>query len=162
MRLQYKVADIIRGGTIYCAGDTIASLISDDFNWVRVVGILFIGATVYAFEIPNYFRWIDLKVKKKQGLKSSAKRAFLAMIYFNPLWIARHILFINVLSGAYDQITWGLLMVGTISFIVKIPISFIANHVIQNMIQFKYRFIASAIFSGLLAIYYSLSDYWFG
>lgn len=162
MKLEYNLKDIIKGGTVYLAGDTIASLISNEFSWLRVFGVLLVGATVYAFEIPNYFRWIDRKVKERKGFKSSMYRAFLAMLYFNPLWIARHLLFIKIFTGAFDQIGWNLLLVGAISFSVIIPISLMANHLIQNKIGFKHRFLASAIFSGIVAIYYSLSDYWFG
>ncbi|MBD3637923.1 MAG: hypothetical protein HUJ25_11255 [Crocinitomicaceae bacterium] len=161
MALQYKRSDIIKGGIIYSLGDTIAALIANDFDWVRVVGILLIGATVYAFEIPNYFRWIDKKVAANGDIKGAFKRAGLAMLYFNPLWIARHILFIKLLTGQYDEIGWDLLMTGLISFAINIPISLMANYAIQNKISLKNRFIASAIFSGLMAIYYSMSAVWF-
>ncbi len=162
MSFIYRRSDIIRGGLIYTIGDAIAALIAQEFLWIRVLGILIIGATVYAFEIPNYFRWIDKQTQGKTGWKASLKRTLLAMLYFNPLWIARHILFIKLITGAYDEIGWGLLMVGTISFLVNVPISLVANYLIQNKVGLKHRFLASAIFSGLMAIYYSLSDHWFG
>jgi hypothetical protein len=162
MALEYKLSNIIRGGLIYSIGDTIAALISSEFDWIRLVGIIVIGATIYAFEIPNYFKWIDKKVAGKAGIKPSMYRALLAMLYFNPLWIARHILFIRLLMGQFDQINLSILWVGLMSFLVNIPISLIANYIIQNLISLKHRFIASAIFSGLMAIYYSLSNHWFG
>ena len=162
MALEYKLSNIVRGGLIYSIGDTIAALISNEFDWFRIVGILVIGTTIYAFEIPNYFKWIDRKVDENSGLKSSMIRALLAMLYFNPLWIARHILFIKLLMGQYDQIGWGLIAVGSISFLLNIPVSLLANYVIQNKISLKHRFLASAVFSGLMVIYYSLSDTWFG
>jgi hypothetical protein len=162
MALEYKLSNIVRGGLIYSVGDTIAALISSEFDWIRLAGIIVIGATIYAFEIPNYFKWIDKKVAGKAGFKPSMYRALLAMLYFNPLWIARHILFIRLLMGQFDQINWSILEVGLISFLINIPISLIANYIIQNLISFKHRFVASAIFSGLMAIYYSLSNHWFG
>lgn len=161
MALEFKRSNSIRGGLIYSIGDTVAALISDDFSWMRLLGVLAIGATLYAFEIPNYFKWIDKKVSGTMGLRASMTRALLAMLYFNPLWIARHILFVKLFMGQTDQIGWGLLVVGSISFVINIPVSLAANYVIQNKISLKYRFLASAIFSGLMAIYYSLSAIWF-
>ena len=158
----YRRSDILRGGLIYTIGDTIAALIAQEFSWVRVAGILLIGATIYAFEIPNYFRWIDRKTVGIAGWRSSLRRTLLAMLYFNPLWIARHILFIKLITGAFEEIGWGLIAVGAISFLVNVPLSLAANYLIQNKIPLKHRFLASAIFSGLMAIYYSLSDHWFG
>ena len=162
MKIEYNASDIIRGGAIYVAGDTIAALLSNEFEWSRLLGILLIGATIYAFEIPNYFRWIDSKITENGSLKSSMKRAFLAMLYFNPIWIARHVLFIKLFTKAYSEIGLNLISVGIISFVVIFPVSLVANYIIQNKISLKHRFLASAIFSGLVAIYYSLSDYWFG
>ena len=69
--LIYKKQNIIRGSMIYCAGDTIAALILNEFMWSRMLGILLIGATIYAFEIPNYFAWIDRKVVAYEGWEKS-------------------------------------------------------------------------------------------
>jgi hypothetical protein len=162
MKLTYQLSDIIRGGTIYVAGDTIAALIAQEFDWRRMLGIALVGATIYAFEIPNYFRWIDQQVAARASFRAAVGRALLAMLYFNPLWIARHILFLKVFTGAFGEIGWGLLRTGLISFAFLVPLSLLANYVIQNVIRFRYRFLASATFSGLVAIYYSLSDFWFG
>ncbi len=161
MRYDYTKSNIIRGGLIYTIGDTIAALIGDDFSWFRMVGMLIIGATVYALEIPNYFKWIDSKVKNTGTFLSSIKRASMAMLYFNPLWIARHIFFIKIISGHQEEISWDILRIGAMSFLLNIPISLAANYLIQNKISIEHRFLASAIFSGLMAIYYSLSAYWF-
>lgn len=161
MALEFKLSNSIRGGLIYLAGDSIAALLSNELDLLRAGGILFIGATLYAFEIPNYFNWIDKRMNGKTGLTSSMIRATLSMSFFNPLWIARHILFIKLFMGQFDQIGWGLVWVGTLSFVVNIPISLGANYVIQNKISLRNRFIASAIFSGIMAVYYSLSMNWF-
>jgi len=161
MAFEYKLTNIVRGSIIYAVGDTVAALLSDEFSLLRLGGILFIGATIYALEIPNYFKWIDKKVSHTNSFKSKITRASLAMLYFNPLWIARHILFIKLFMGQYDQITWGLLSIGALSFLVNIPLSLGANYLIQNKMALEHRFIASAIFSGFMAIYYSLSSFWF-
>jgi len=82
----------------------------------------------------------------------------LAIAYFNPLWIARHLFFIKLFSGQFGALNWHIFNVALISFVVNIPISFIANFIIQTKTALKWRFLASAIFSALMAIYYALSE----
>lgn len=120
--------------------------------------MILVGATIYAFEIPNYFSWIDQKTKKLVGLKLTLTKTVLAIIYFNPLWIFRHLAFIKIFLGNFTEINLGLLKIAFLSFLVNIPISFLANFVIQNKFRLKWRFIASAIFSAIMAIYYALSE----
>ncbi|WP_299106989.1 hypothetical protein [uncultured Tenacibaculum sp.] len=120
--------------------------------------MILIGTTVYAFEIPNYFAWIDRKTGGLNGIQKTLAKTGLAIAYFNPLWIFRHLAFIKLFSGNYEQINSGLLLVALWSFLANIPISFIANFIIQNKIKLDWRFLASAIFSALMAIYYALSE----
>jgi len=148
----------MRGVLIYSVGDTIASIILSEFSPARLLGMMLIGGTVYAFEIPNYFRWIDLKTTGVRGLKGAFSRAGLAILYFNPLWIARHLLFIQILQGSWSNINWTLLRLGLYAFIANVPVAFTANYVIQNRISLKWRFFSSAVFSSLMAIYYALSQ----
>ncbi len=122
-----------------------------------MAGMMFIGGTVYAFEIPNWFRWIDTKTAGISGLQGSLSRAGLAILYFNPLWIARHLLFIQILQGS-PSINWNLLRLGLYAFMANVPVAFTANYVIQNRVTLKWRFLASAVFSSLMAIYYALSQ----
>lgn len=124
----------------------------------RLVGMMIIGATLYALEIPNYFAWIDKKTAKLSGVKLTLTKTSLAIAYFNPLWIYRHLLFIKLFSGNFDEINTGLIGIALLSFLVNIPISFIANYGIQNKIKLHWRFLASATFSALMAIYYALSE----
>ncbi len=161
MSLQYKTTDILRGGLIYTTGDTIAALLAGEFIWLRLLGILLIGSTVYAFEIPNWFNWIDRKVQRAQGWQAALRRTLLAMLYFNPIWIARHILFLKLFMGQFAAIGWNLLSIGLLSFLANIPISLLANFAIQNKVPLRWRFVASAVFSALMAIYYALSAVWF-
>ncbi|OSY88421.1 hypothetical protein WH52_06590 [Tenacibaculum holothuriorum] len=158
MKLQYTRHNIIRGAIIYSTGDTIASLLLNEFSIYRLLGMILIGATVYAFEIPNYFAWIDRKTGSLNGIQKTLAKTGLAIAYFNPLWIFRHLAFIKLFSGNYEQINSGLLLVALWSFLANIPISFIANFIIQNKIKLDWRFLASAIFSALMAIYYALSE----
>ncbi len=123
-----------------------------------MLGMMFIGGTVYAFEIPNWFRWIDSKTGRINGLKGSFSRTGLAILYFNPLWIARHLLFIQILQGSWSNINWNLLRLGIFAFMANVPVAFIANYVIQNRVSLKWRFFASAAFSSLMAIYYAMSQ----
>jgi len=156
--LHYKKQNIIKGALIYSAGDTIAALLLDEFSWYRLLGMVLIGATFYAFEIPNYFDWIVKKTQFLKGIKATLSKTGLAIAYFNPLWIARHLLFIQLFSGQYYDINSTLLKIAFWSFLVNIPISFVANYIIQNRFKLKWRFLGSAIFSALMAIYYALSE----
>ena len=148
---------MLRGALIYASGDTVASLILHEFMWSRLFGIMLTGATIYAFEIPNYFRWIDSKVLYLKGFRQSMVKTGLAILYFNPLWIGRHLLFIQLFSGLLDNISWDILRIASWSFLVNIPISLIANYLIQNKIPLRYRFLASALFSAVMAVYYAVS-----
>ena len=82
----------------------------------------------------------------------------MAMLFFNPFWIARHLIFIKLFSFQAKAISFQVLEVAFWSFLANIVISFIGNFVIQNKIAFKWRFMASAILSSLMAIYYALSE----
>jgi len=66
--------------------------------------MVLIGATVYAFEIPNYFAWIDWKTASITGIKKTMAKTGLAIAYFNPLWIWRHLVFIKLFLGQFEQI----------------------------------------------------------
>lgn len=157
LTLKYTRQNILRGAIIYSTGDTIAALLLHSFSWERLLGMILVGATLYAFEIPNYFNWIEKKVEDRNGFRHSIYKTGLAILYFNPLWIARHLMFILFFSGKIHEVSWGLLRIATWSFLVNIPITLVANFVIQNKIALKWRFLASAIFSALMAIYYALS-----
>ncbi len=157
-RLQYTWLNIVRGALIYSAGDTIAALLLQEFSWGRLLGMVCIGATLYAFEIPNYFAWIDRKTVTFSGYKRTLAKTGWAIAYFNPIWIFRHLVCIKLFSGNLDQIDGSLFQIAIWSFLANIPISFIANYLIQNKVHLSWRFLASAIFSALMAIYYALSE----
>ena len=158
----YTKKNIIKGAIIYSIGDAIASLFLHEFSLTRFIGILLVGATIYAFEIPNVFIWIDKKTQNLQGLQKTFTKTLLAILYFNPLWIARHLFFIKLFSLKFNAINTHLITISWWSFLANIPISFVANYIIQNKIKLENRFLASAIFSGLMAIYYALSETIFG
>ncbi len=157
-RLQYTRLNILRGATIYAIGDTIAALVLNEFSWVRLIGMICVGATLYAFEIPNYFAWIDRRTKELASFKLTLAKTGLAIAYFNPLWIFRHLIFIKLFTGNLEEIDVQLFEIACWSFVANIPISFIANYIIQNKVRLSWRFLASAIFSALMAIYYAMSE----
>ena len=95
-KLQYTKANILKGAIIYSSGDLIAALILGEFSIARLLGMIVLGGTLYAFEIPNYFAWIDRKTQEFIGIKKTLVKTGLAILYFNPLWIARHLLFIKL------------------------------------------------------------------
>ena len=157
MKIQFTRKNILRGALIYSAGDTVASFILNEFMWSRLAGIILIGATLYAVEIPNYFDWIESRVKVISPFKKSLFKTGLAILYFNPLWIARHLAIIQISSGKITTLSWDILRIASWSFLVNIPISIVANYMIQNKIKAGCRFYASAVFSALMAVYYALA-----
>ncbi len=133
-------------------------MLVDEYSVYRMLGMMLVGALIYSFEIPNYFAWIDKKTNDFTEVKRILSKTGLAIAYFNPIWIFRHIFFIKVFSGNFADINSRLFVIALYSFVVNIPISFLANYIIQNRIKLNWRFMASAIFSGLMAIYYALSE----
>ena len=161
MKIGYRLSDAVYGGLIYGIGDSIATLILGDLGWIRLLGMVTLGATLYAIEIPNYFKWIDKKMPAQIGFYPKLKRTMLAILYFNPLWIARHLLFIKLFSLQFDEINLGLISIAFFSFLGTIPIGILGNYIIQNRIKIDKRYIASSIYSALMAIYYAMSTAWF-
>lgn len=143
---------------MYGIGDSIATLIVNNFSWTRLLGVIVIGATIYALEIPNYFNWIETKINNKTPKKRAFQKTILALIYFNPFWIFRHLVLLKWFSNDFDFSYPGLLLISIYSFLINIPISIFGNFIIQNKISLKNRFLASGIFSALMAIYYALSE----
>jgi hypothetical protein len=70
-KLQYTKSNIIRGALIYSSGDLIATLLLGEFSSARLLGMMALGATLYAFEIPNYFAWIERRTKEIIGIKKT-------------------------------------------------------------------------------------------
>lgn len=161
MKLQYRKEEVLKGALIYAAGDALATLITGRFMFIRLLAVILIGGGLYAFEIPNYFRWIESFVKTDNQVKRALHKTVLAFIYFNPLWIARHLLLINFFTAQTELINWNLLVIGFWSFFWKIPVSFAGNYIVQVKIPMKWRFFGSAVLSSLFALYYALSEVFF-
>ncbi|MFC5272189.1 hypothetical protein [Adhaeribacter terreus] len=161
MNFVYTRSNIFRGFLIYASGDTAAALLQNQFTVTRMLGMMVLGATLYAFEIPNYFRWLDGKLVKTNSLKNALQRTLLSLAYFSPLWIARHMFFIKLFSGNFHEISWDLFRIAAISFVVNLPVSLSANYLIQNKVPYRHRFMASALFSAIMAVYFALAATWF-
>lgn len=159
LKLEYTKQNIITGLLIYGIGDSVASLLTGDFLITRLLGMILIGGTVYAFEIPNFFKWINIKIPETdKSFKALLSRALLASAYFNPLWVTRHLFFLKVISLDTEGINSSLWGIGWDSFVGSIPISIVGNYVIQNKISNKRRFLSSCIFSAFMAVYYAMSE----
>lgn len=161
MKALLTKRDSLHGALIYGLGDSCATLLSDEFQISRLIGMMVLGGTLYAIEIPRYFAWIERSFEKP-GIANSIKRALLAQAFFNPLWIARHLAFIKCFSGQFAAIQWNLIGIALDAFVQVIPFALLVNYTIQNFIPYGWRFLASAAFSTLMAIYYALSGVWFG
>ena len=149
-QLKYRKSDVIRGLIIYPLGDSIAALLLYEFSIYRLLGMMIVGSLVYSLEIPAWFSYI---CKRYNGMH----RTLMAMLYFNPLWIARHLLFIFLFTGQISMVHWSILSIALKSFAINLPLAFAANYIIQNKLPLRWRFFSSAVFSSLMAIYYALS-----
>ncbi len=156
----YTAANALRGGLIYGGGDALAALILGQFSLTRFAVMALLGASLYALEVPNWFHLIDRLVPGRGALFATLSRTALALLYFNPLWIARHLAIIQWASGSRPD--WSLLSVGASAFLANIPLALAANWLIQNRLPESWRFTASALYSALMALYYALSQVWFG
>jgi hypothetical protein len=172
----YRPANALRGALIYGGGDALAAAILGEFSLVRLAGMAALGGSLYALEVPNWFHWIDRRVAAGTRISTrtdigtgttpgwwpAVQRTALALAYFNPLWIARHLLIIAWLRGDPDPLHWGLLATATWAFLANLPLALLANYGIQNLLPARLRFTASALYSALMAVYYAAAEALFG
>jgi hypothetical protein len=161
LKTLYSKKDVLSGALVYPIGDFLASAFLNQYSIIRIVGMMVIGGLIYSLEIPNFFKWIDSHFDAEKNSANKIYRVLLALFFFNPIWIARHLIFINLLMGKFSSISISIIYISFISFLWNIPISIIANYIIQNKIIYKWRFLSSAIFSGIMTLYYALSQVWF-
>ena len=143
-----------KGAVVFGLFDAFAALVLGDFSFLRMFGIALIGSTVYAIEIPSYFAWIEQLSLSMDKWQSKVFKTLMTVVYFNPIWIARHIFFIYVFTQ--QTISWTILDTAWKSFLYGAPISLFFNYIIQNHITVKHRFMASSMFSGCMAIFYAV------
>jgi len=149
------------GGLVYAGGDTLATLITDDFLYYRAIGVFILGATLYAWEIPSYFHFLNHRYRDR-NFTNACKRMLYSSLFFNPLWIARHLIFIALFSGQWHTVDINILSISTYSFLYALPLCLIVNYMIQNKINLEWRYVASSCFSAFMAVYFALSDLLFG
>ncbi len=159
----YTKRDSFWGGFLLVLSDTIASFVSGDFSIIRLVGMFIVGAALYAVEIPHYFAWLERFTRRRlDGMKRKLTKTVAVALFFNPLWIFRHFVFIYLLLGKTDLINGDLFHTAILSFAFNLPFSLIGNYIIQNKISLKWRFVFSSVFSAMITLYYSLSPMIFG
>jgi hypothetical protein len=151
----YTQRDVAVGLVIYAAGDSAAALLRNQYSVGRMLGVMLAGALVYSLEVPRWFRWIDRRTANLSGVVRAVSRTGLALLYFNPLWIARHLLLLHAFSQEWDAIAWSLLRTGALSWLVNVPLALLGNFVVQTLVPLRYRFFGSALFSALMAVYYA-------
>jgi len=151
----------LRGALVYTSGDTAAALLLDQFDTARLFGIMLVGSTLYAVEIPAYFRWVERRCGGT-GWRRAVDKALLAQAFFNPLWIARHLAFVKCFAGHVDEIDGRLLVTATESFLHMLPVGVVMNYLIQNRVSLSWRFLASACYSAVTTLYFALGEVLFG
>ena len=182
-----QLLDMLEGFLVYGLGDLAAQIILGSPSIVRTIGIGLIGSSFYALEVPLWFRMIEgtfchasNKIRACQMFKEPNNenicyldykgRTLMAMSYFNPIWVARHMFFLsllNAISKGYVfsspfRVFINLIPVAAKSFVVCIPIIILGNYIVQNRIKMKYRLIGSAILSSICALWFAVSQAIFG
>ena len=149
--------NMLRGALVYPLGDALATALSGHWSAGRMLGVAAVGATLYAVEIPWVFGHIQTLSKRiASPAKAGWLRAGLALAYFNPIWIVRHIFFLRLFAGEPLGTLDMLLRTAALSFAANLPLTLIGNAVIQMRVRLEHRFLASAIFSGLMASFLAL------
>jgi len=129
LKINWK--DVGAGGFFFAAGDSIGTLLNNEFLYTRLVGMFVLGAGLYAWEIPTYFNYLARRFSGNNST-NALKRTLCSALFFNPLWIA-------------------ILTLAIWSFIYCFPVSLLFNYLIQNRLALRWRFFASSIFSALTA-----------
>lgn len=173
------------GWVLYPLGDIVGQIIMDDVNPVRYIAVMIAGGIIYRFEIPRWFHFLDsfrlsidaghrfpplrrLVHEDDTGLRLNwLGKTLGAALYFNPLWIARHLFFIKVATLVGPDMNWytdvdyiaiiiASLKSGTISFLTNLPIALIGNYLIQEHMNLRYRFVGSAALTTVLNAKYAI------
>lgn len=174
----------IAGWLIYPSGDLVAQLIMGQVSLARTLIVVLAGGLLYRFEIPACFRRIDAvsflpstilrhpwlgfftKAVNEDRKLNWLGRTAAAMLYFNPLWITRHLLIISATSINFSvgvtAVLGGVLSSGAISFVTNLPLTVAANYFIQVHVPARWRFFASATLTAALTLKYAIEFRFFG
>lgn len=153
--MNRNTVNFISSWTLYPLADLFVQLIMHEFNILRLLTVALAGGLVYRREIPTWFLQLDL------ARLSGVGRTIGSLIYFNPLWIARHILFLKIATSSWTEIASGALvlaavLLGVKSFLLNLPITFLGNYIIQTKLPADVRYLGSIVLSGLLAVIYAM------
>ncbi|MBI1270751.1 hypothetical protein GC174_09990 [bacterium] len=173
------------GWVLYPLGDLFGQIIMDDVNPVRYIAVMIAGGIIYRFEIPRWFHLLDsfrlssdtenrypffkkLVHEDDTGLRFNwLGKTLGAALYFNPLWIARHLFLIKVATLVGPDMHWyagvdfvaiiiASLKSGTVSFFTNLPIALTGNYLIQERMNLRYRFVGSAALTTVLNAKYAI------
>jgi hypothetical protein len=159
-----KTINLLIGWLLYPLGDLVGQLLLGKFEPERILVMTLVGGLLYRFEIPAWFRILD-SVSIAGKKLTWIGRTIGAMLYFNPLWIARHVLFIYLATHHFQigsdfnsaiAVIINCLVVGLKSFVTNLPISVVGNLIIQTKLPVQYRFAGSATLSAIFAISYAI------
>ena len=173
----HRWRDTIIGWTVYPAGDLVAQLIGGEVSLLRLAVMALAGGLIYRYEVPWWFRKLDrfefseARLARSRFARTLARddrhlnwlgRTLGAILYFNPIWITRHMLFIRLGNAPASLLPFGIALTEAFiaackSFAVNLPISFAGNYIIQMRLPLRWRFLGSSIFSGMLATAYALA-----
>ena len=176
---KIRLLQLFVGWVLYPSGDLVGQLIMGNFSLPRVLVMMLAGGVVYRFEIPRWFAFIEKKRFKKDGNEKFPLfkyfvseevdgykfnwlgKTISASIYFNPIWIFRHLLFIALATTPFSDIVLGELLgntikIATISFFTNLPIAVAGNYIIQQKMSLKYRFLGSAVLTTILNVKYAI------
>lgn len=171
--------DILVACTLYPLGDLIGQMISHNINFHRLIALALIGCVIYRREVPDWFArlnkmqiaeaqlkrfpWLNYCVDSSMpsGRLNGFGRTMGSVIYFNPFWIARHMLFIKLATTCWAElvpltIICSTVVLGIKSFLINLPLSYLGNYVIQAKLPLHLRYLGSVVLSTVLAIMYAL------
>lgn len=151
----YTKRNLLVGVLTYPIGDSIGAIILNEFSIYRLLGVALLTLVFYSVEIPLFFGWIDRYTKRfKTKFSIISVRALLAVVYFNPLWIARQDVVIHLCLG--DPLSWNILSKATDTYFTSLLVAILGNILIQGFIHLKYRFLSSGIFSIVMNMIYAI------
>ena len=167
----------------YPTGDLVGQLImGDDLNISRLIGVMIAGLIFYQFEVPYWFRFLDrlsfndrdrwiFTIVTRPDASGRRKLNWIgktigAMLYFNPLWIARHVLIISFATTPWIEfdftaVLFQSLELGLRSFVTNLPISIVGNFVVQQCLPLHLRFFGSSVLTMVFNIKYAVEYRYF-
>lgn len=167
----------------YPTGDLVGQLIlGDGVNVYRLVGVMVAGLIFYQFEVPNWFKFLDhlsfndqsrwlvtaitRPVERNKRKLNWIGKTLGAMLYFNPLWIARHVFIISFATTPFVEfdfvnVLFQSLEIGLKSFFTNLPISIVGNFVVQQCLPLHLRFFGSSVLTMVFNIKYAVEYRYF-